>query len=578
MIYTIERHLSFLRDEYNAELDVFKRKLDAVATTLLLQDEEMFVGQLMGMRNGQMLMLFSNKRALPRIGDHLFCMQLPKNLRPYKTWGTQSYKSLISKRELSTDCICIWHSKSNSDRFSLVGFRGIDVDFGKAMEKSGQVILAFGPAVPPYDYLLNLMKVVTLPDAPSCTILQHDFENNGVKPIIVDNRENIADKVLDLNEKQNPIIIQGPPGTGKTTLLSRICAKLLNEGNSILVTALTNRALVELASKKDLTNYLDIGKVYKTNITSDEEKELPKLVLMNDIRPVKGALVLSTFYMASRLASEIHIPVFDYVIVDEASQAFMAMLVATYNLGVKRIWVGDINQLPPITQLNPDFVDRHHYQGLVDGLRTVEDDNTIPVYQLHYTFRFPQRAANYTAYFYNGMLKSAQETFNLESHSKLKELLSPKGGPVLIKTEMDTGDDSPSNGIHIVLDLIEDIYKESPKAKIAVLSCKRTSVRALQKAVNLNIGRHKDLIVDTVARIQGLTTQFTIYFIPKTIYIHSLEKRLFNVATSRSELATILVADKDILELKNMNNDVRAYLEMLAKDRAFYIPNTNKLA
>ena len=130
MIYTQEQQSRFLRDEYEAEVDIFKRKLDTVATTLLLQDEEMFVGQLAGMKNGQMIMLFSNNRALPRIGDHFFCMLLAPELRAYRSWGLLSYKNLVQKKELSTDSVCIWHSKSDSDKYSLVGFRGIDMAQG----------------------------------------------------------------------------------------------------------------------------------------------------------------------------------------------------------------------------------------------------------------------------------------------------------------------------------------------------------------------------------------------------------------------------------------------------------------
>lgn len=574
MKYTQEQQNRFLQDEYDAEVDVFKRKLNTVATTLLLQEEEMFVGQLAGMKNGQMLMLFSNKRALPRIGDHFYCMLLPKNLRAYKTWGLLSYKNLIQRRQLSTDCVCIWHSRSDSERFSLVGFRGIDIDFAKAMETAEQVILAFGPAVPPYEYLTNLMKVISLQDHLSTQILQTDYIQQETEPIVIDNRDNVTDKILELNEKNDTIIIQGPPGTGKTTLLSRLCAKLLSEDKSILVTSLTNRALMELAEKKDIEEHVNSGKVYKTNITSDEENELPHLNSIKDIEPIKGSLVLSTFYMTSGTASQMAIPSFDYVIVDEASQAFLAMLAATNNLGNKRIWVGDINQLPPITQINSDFIDRHNYQRLVDGLRTVTENNNVPVYQLNYTFRFPQRAADYTACFYNGMLKSAKQSFQLPLQGKLREIISDNGGPTLIKTDFNKGDDSPRNGLNIILDLINSIYKENPKAKIAVLSCKRTTVRALQKAVNINIGRRKDLIVDTVARIQGLTTEYTIYFIPNTIYIHSLEKRLFNVATSRSEIATIILSDKDVLSYKNMHKDVRKYLEKLDKDKSFYISDS----
>ncbi len=577
MIYTQEQQSRFLRDEYEAEVDIFKRKLDTVATTLLLQDEEMFVGQLAGMKNGQMIMLFSNNRALPRIGDHFFCMLLAPELRAYRSWGLLSYKNLVQKKELSTDSVCIWHSKSDSDKYSLVGFRGIDIEFANAMEKAENVILTFGPAVPPYEYLTNLMKVVSLPAGRSTTFLQHDFANSVVSPKLIDNRDkNLTSTILNLSDSNETLIIQGPPGTGKTTLLSNLCAKLLNEGNSILVTALTNRALMELASKSSIKTFLRNKKVYKTNITSDEENESPNLMPIKDIEPIKGSLVMSTFYMTSGIAASMESPDFDYVIVDEASQAFLAMLAATYNLGKKKIWVGDINQLPPIAQLNSDFIDRHNYLGFVDGLRTVAEDGGIPIYQLHYTFRFPQRAANYTACFYNGELKSAKVSFNLNLHLRLSNILSPKGGPVLIKTDMPMGVDTAASSIEIVLNLINDIYSEDSQAKIAVLSCKKTSVRALQKAVNISLGRHKDLIIDTVARIQGLTTEYTIYYIPNTIYVHSLEKRLFNVATSRSEIATILIADQNILQYKNMHKDVRTFLERLNSERSFYISNNGK--
>lgn len=209
MIYTQEQQSRFLRDEYEAEVDIFKRKLDTVATTLLLQDEEMFVGQLAGMKNGQMIMLFSNNRALPRIGDHFFCMLLAPELRAYRSWGLLSYKNLVQKKELSTDSVCIWHSKSDSDKYSLVGFRGIDIEFANAMEKAENVILTFGPAVPPYEYLTNLMKVVSLPAGRSTTFLQHDFANSVVSPKLIDNRDkNLTSTILNLSDSNETLIIQ----------------------------------------------------------------------------------------------------------------------------------------------------------------------------------------------------------------------------------------------------------------------------------------------------------------------------------------------------------------------------------
>ena len=59
--------------------------------------------------------------------------------------------------------------------------------------------------------------------------------------------------------------------------MAALSAELLRQGKSVLVTALTNQALIELVKKKDLKDFLDAQKVTKTSLTVDESKELPKL-------------------------------------------------------------------------------------------------------------------------------------------------------------------------------------------------------------------------------------------------------------------------------------------------------------
>ena len=54
-----------------------------------------------------------------------------------------------------------------------------------------------------------------------------------------------------------------------------------------------------------------------------------------------GYLSLATFYLSSAWAKDaIEIP-FDYVIMDEASQALYPMIAASVKLGNKIIWIGD---------------------------------------------------------------------------------------------------------------------------------------------------------------------------------------------------------------------------------------------
>ena len=75
--------------------------------------------------------------------------------------------------------------------------------------------------------------------------------------------------------------------------------------------------------------------------------------------------------------------------------------------------------------------------------------------------------------------------------------------------------------------------------------------------------------METVSRVQGLTTDVTIYVVPNTFYSWSLERRLFNVATSRARRNTIILADKDILKGPQMDTQVQRYLSQLDKEFSF---------
>jgi superfamily I DNA and/or RNA helicase len=101
----------------------------------------------------------------------------------------------------------------------------------------------------------------------------------------------------------------------------------------------------------------------------------------------------------------------------------------------------------------------------------------------------------------------------------------------------------------------------------------RNTTRALQKAIVQNLGSHSNVLIDTVARVQGLTTDVTIFFVPNTSYIRTIEPHLFNVATSRAKEHTIIIADKNILSYPTIKPLVRKYLERLKEEKSIYIPS-----
>lgn len=86
------------------------------------------------------------------------------------------------------------------------------------------------------------------------------------------------------------------------------------------------------------------------------------------------------------------------------------------------------------------------------------------------------------------------------------------------------------------------------------------------------------MLIETIARVQGLTTDVTIFVIPNSGYNYTLEKRLFNVATSRAKRHTIIISDKNIItSYPQLDGEVKTYLKKLNVDFSFYYTPDRKL-
>ena len=567
------KHWQFLEDELKAETEDFKKTYLTTAISLLKTSQEMYVAQFISFKDGEMIMKFPVSRTLPRKGEFLVCMILPPELQDYRNWGNKTYRDLYKSRYNSTECVCIWHSPAKDPQYSLVGFSKISIDFANYIKETPNIVLTFAPQRPPIDYVMNLQKVVE--DKYSngvASVLDTNYQTKDWKPILI-KQNNISRFVYSQMTLTDTMILEGPPGTGKTYMIAEVCARLCAEGHSVLVTALTNRALMEIAEKPAVESLLDEHKIFKTNISMDEIRELERLEPIKSIVPMSGCLVLSTYYITSGYAAELSVEQpFDYVIMDEASQAILPMFAACRKIGKRNLWVGDIHQLSPIAILNSDRIKICGYKHLVEGLKLLADNSTSPIYQLTTTYRFGQRTANYTGIFYNDSLiaKKSSEYNDLPSMCKI---LSKNGGPTLVLTDMPSGDCTPQFAIYIVSFIVASIINDNKDKEIAVLTCMKKTTRALQMAITQKVGTRKKLLVDTVARVQGLTTDITIFFVPDYSYIRTLEPHLFNVATSRAREHTIIIADKYVLDSTTLDMKVRKYLERLKQDKCIYVPD-----
>lgn len=569
-----KKHWQFLEDELKAETEEFKKTYLTTAISLLKTSQEMYVAQFISFKDGEMIMKFPISRALPRKGDFLVCMVLPPELQDYRNWGDKTYRDLYNARYNSTECVCIWHSPANDPRYSLVGFSKVSVDFANYIKETPNIVLTFAPQRPPIDYVMNLQKVVEDKYSKGvASILDANYQTKDWESILI-KQDNVSGFVYSQMTLTDTMILEGPPGTGKTYMIAELCARLCAEGHSVLVTALTNRALMEIAEKPAVKPLLHSHKIFKTNITIDELRGIKDLETIKSIAPMPGCLVMSTYFITSGYAADLTVEQpFDFVIMDEASQAILPMFAASRKIGKKNLWVGDIHQLPPIVILNQDRIKFCNYKPLVEGLKLLADNSSSPIYQLTTTYRFGQRSANYTGVFYNDSLVS-NESKRFNDLPSMCKILSNKGGPTLILTDMPSGDSTPQFATYMASYIVASILNDSPNKDIAVLSCMKKTTRALQMAITQKVGSKKNLIVDTVARVQGLTTDITIFFVPDYSYIRTLEPHLFNVATSRAKEHTIIIVDKYVLDCYTLNKNVRKYLEMLKQEKSIYIPDT----
>ncbi|MBK7693611.1 MAG: AAA family ATPase [Saprospiraceae bacterium] len=587
MIYSREEHIRFLEEELRAQTEAYKQKLDTSALFLLQEREELFVAQFLTFEDGEMILKFPNTRGIPRQEEYLYCFTVPKDLRNYREWGNKTYGDLLKAKTNYSEVVCIWQSPSKDKDgkiekdFSIAKFRGVEIEFAINIQEAKGMIVLLGPKKPPFEYIANLQSIVQNQNNESVNkILDQDFQGSDWTTSLFDNKSNIADFVLSQLTLQDSLIIQGPPGTGKTYLIAEICERLCNEGNSVLVTALTNRALIEIVEKTALKGLLEEHRIFKTKLSVDEAKGVKDLQQTKEVSPQPYNLILSTFFITSGKAAKSFIePPFDYVIVDEASQALLAMFGGAKLLGKKNIWIGDTRQLPPVVSLSDDKVSRKNYGALVDGLKALSETGSLPIFQLTKTHRLTDRAANYTGAFYKNSLNSrAKKDIRLsylEMDSDYGKLFNPKGGPTLIKTDLKAGEFKPINALKLATEIVKHLLETNEKLHISVLTYFVETTKALQKVIFQTVGYHKNLLIETVSRVQGLTNDVTIFVVPNSSYHRSLENRLFNVATSRAKRHTLIITDKGVLTRSQIDNEVKSYLQRLNEEFSFYIKFDN---
>jgi len=95
---------------------------------------------------------------------------------------------------------------------------------------------------------------------------------------------------------------------------------------------------------------------------------------------------------------------------------------------------------------------------------------------------------------------------------------------------------------------------------MAIISPFRETVKKLQSEFQTDKRVLKDLTIETIDRIQGMTVDYAILYLPAGGSSFALDERRFNVATSRSLSTTLIITDVRLERLAKFRGKVRSFI------------------
>ena len=251
------------------------------------------------------------------------------------------------------------------------------------------------------------------------------------------------------------------------------------------------------------------------------------------------------------------------MVIEEASQAFLTTIVAFKQLGKDCMIVGDPMQLPPVAKLNNPQYNLWNVSTQVEGLKTVALGSQFKSYRIVTTFRLANRSAALTKIFYGNRFVSVKKEYL--DFSAANSPLFPSEGGVIYHCTHDV-----SNGVYsakadvIIHNVIDTMEKHYPTRSLAIITPFRDSVKELQKRFSTS-DIELDLTIETIDRIQGMTVDYAVFYIPGRNPGFAIDDRRFNVATSRSLSTTLIISDIPLHEFHSASPTVLQFIDSCDK-------------
>lgn len=376
------------------------------------------------------------------------------------------------------------------------------------------------------------------------------------------------DKDLYKNERQEEGIqkalnaerlacLQGPPGTGKTRVIIEIARRAVIAGHRVIIAAETNAAVdnILIGESDDLKpdegsllyyHENDEVKVSRTNLNGEEVHPLAQ-TRFDGCPPEAADIVATTNSSADSLPRD----VFDYVIVDEATQASIPSSLIPIVRGEKIILVGDHKQLPPFSHLQDKIRESLFEHLYAEGGIYGPDIGT----RFDVQYRMDERIAEFPSEeFYDGDLRTAASAGRISRDLEMLPI-----GIFDVSGNNEQGGYSKFNTAEI--DAVENQlimllkHKGLKGSNVGVATAHRKQAEQIEERLKASsISTIGDVTVDTFDSFQGSEREAMVLSFTRSnddgdigFLGDEIGQRRLNVAMTRAKGYCALIGDWDTL-------------------------------